>query len=376
MHTERQAVLRHFGFSPRVVERLMEGLARDVPPVCPDPALVVPGNELFVPDWIACCLDARRRGAVPALRDVLFELNFPIAGGVSGTLEYQSLALAGGSGLEDVRKSLTLPGPEWEAPERMRVFMHDTGAGLLPVIHAAARADFVTLVRAIVHRNEPAPVPASMGSSFINGYNNRTRYLRVREALAAGVMKPEARNPQLWKDRLLLLASGPYSGVGADKMGLEPDEWVERSTTLRLHHESCHYVVRRLFPKLKFGLQDELIADFAGLMGATGEFRAKDFLLFMGLERYPEYRPGGRLENYPRECGGDAETLNAAGRLLVEAAESLERFFASWDPLRFIVEKARVLAVLTFLPLEALAAPDASATLRRMLSTSEKERSS
>lgn len=371
MYFKRLAILQQFGFSAETCNRLLTGLSREMPAVCPDPAQTPLGNELFVPGWIACCIDAHRRGAAAALRDMLFELNFPIAAGIGGTPQYQNLALAGSLSLEDVRKDLSVDGPVWTAPEKIRVFMHDCGAGLLPVIHTGTHADFVILLQAIVHRNEPAPVPSSMGSSFINGYCNRGRYLRIREALALGVLAPEARNPQLWKDKLLLLTSGPYSGVAASAFGLNNAAWIERSTALRIHHEACHYINRRLFPKLKFGLQDELIADFAGLMETTGSFRAADFLLFMGLENFPEYRSGGRLENYPRELGGSTEAAQAVRLMLVEAARHLEAFFKSWDSVRYLINKLRVLATLTWLPLEALASPEAPETLERLLVNGE-----
>lgn len=367
MHSQRSAVLQQFGFSGEAAGHILQALARDLPPVCPDPARTPLGNELFVPDWIACCIEAQRRGPVAALQDMLFELNFPIAAGVGATPEYQSLALAGSASLEDVRKTLTTSGPVWSQPDKIRVFMHDCGAGLLPVIHAATHADFSTLLRAIVHRNEPVTVPPSMGSSFINGYCNRARYLRIREALALGVIAPEARDPQLWKDKLLLLTSGPYSGVSAAAMGLEEQEWLARSTSLRIHHEACHYVNRRLFPRLKFGLQDELIADFAGLMETTGSFRADDFLLFMGLERFPDYRAGGRLENYPRELGTTAEGTHAVALMLVKAARHLEAYFSGWDSARYLINKLRVLAALTWLPLEVLAGQEADAALDQIL---------
>jgi hypothetical protein len=367
MPADRRQALASLGFSAGVIDSLIGELSRPLPDACPHPATAALGNELFVPDWIECCLDAHRRGALAALQDRIFELSFPIAGGISGTPEYQSLALAGHRSLEEVRAALAFDGPAWESPASLRVFLHDTGAGLLPVIQAGARADFVTLVRAIGHRNEPVVIPASMGSNFVNGYVNRRRYLRVREALAAGLLAPESRDPQLWKDKFLLLASGPYSGVFAESTGLTPAEWIDRSTLLRLHHESCHYLVRRLFPKLVFGIQDELVADFAGLMAATGGFRAADFLLFMGLERFPEVRAGGRMANYHRKLTADPELGRAVALLLVEAARNLERYFAAWDDARCHRERLHILAVLTYLPLETLAAPHAAAALDKHL---------
>lgn len=367
MDTQRTAVLQHFGFDPSVVEQLVKVLSRELPSAFPNPSQFPLGNELFVPDWINCCMEAKRLGAVVALRNMLFELNFPIAEGISATREYRQTGPACGvEGLEPWKKH-ALGEPTWEAPDRIKIFLHDTGCGLIPVIRAGVHADFATIVRAIMHSNEPVPVASSMGSSFIRGYQNKKRYLRIREALAMGVISPESRDPQLWKDQFILLSSGDYSGVPASSMGLESAAWLELSTRLRLHHESCHYIIRRLYPRLRFGLQDELIADFAGLMEVRGNFRAAEFLLFMGLEKFPAYRSGGRLENYPRELEGGKEMAQAMGRLLVDASEHLESFFATWDPTRFQQEKLRVLAILTWLPLEILASPQSGQVLGEML---------
>lgn len=48
---------------------------------------------------------------------------------------------------------------------------------------------------------------------------------------------------------------------------------------------------------------DELIADYAGIVAAWGRYRADWFLRFVGLEDYPRYREGGRLQNYRRGAG-------------------------------------------------------------------------
>lgn len=368
MSVDTHDALRAFNFPGAVEAWLSAALARDMPAACPKPNDAVLDNELFVPDWITCCLEARRRGSVAALRDMLFELNFPIAAGMSVLPEYLNPAFAAKNGAGEGMFVSKHEGPAWAAPEQMRVFMHESGAGLLPVIHAAAREDFVTLIRALVHRNEPVPVPASMGASFLNGYRNRRRQLLVGEAAERGLLPKESCQPSLWKDRLLLLTQGPYSGVPASAMGCAEAEWLERSTRLRLGHESCHYAVRRLFPRLKFGVQDELVADFAGLMEAGGVFRSGDFLLFMGLEHFPEYRSGGRLENYGKGLGEDPVMRHALGAVLVAAARQVEAFFAGWTLERYTRHKLAAWAALTFVPLEVLASPAATSHLHRHLS--------
>ena len=57
----------------------------------------------------------------------------------------------------------------------------------------------------------------------------------------------------------------------------------------------------------------------------------------------------------------------AMGFLLVEAAKNLEGFFATWDSILFQQEKLRVLAILTWLPLEILASPQSGQVLGEML---------
>lgn len=372
MLSERRRVLEQGGASPDAVERVLPALGRPLPDDCPDPAALPPGSETFVPDWIACAVDAHQRGAVAALRDRVVELNFPIVAGLRHTPDYRRLCLEPDTAAADLPRGRTDGGPAWEAPDRIRLFLHDTGAGLLPVIEAPTRADFLILVRAFGYRNEPVPVPDSMGANFLNGYVNRWRFAAVRDARAAGLLNQEPLDSTLWKDRLLLLSAGAYSGVPAATMELTENEWLDRSRTIRLHHESCHVIVRRLFPTLVFGIQDELVADFAGLMEAAGTFRAHDFLAFMGLENFPTYRTGGRFENYLRRFDDHAEAIQVVQRLLVDAAHAVEAFFARWDSEDFRRDKIRVLAALTFLPLEVLAGPDAAARLSRLLPTTRR----
>lgn len=138
-------------------------------------------------------------------------------------------------------------------------------------------------------------------------------------------------------------------------MGYEDSVWREVSLRIRIEHESTHYVARRLFPRLKFGLQDELIADFTGMMQATGKFSADLFLTFMGLEKYPAYRPGGRFENYQKELRLSPESFLAVGQLMVEAAKQLEQYTAGWSQVHWESQKIRLVALLTKTSLEAIA---------------------
>ena len=351
----RRAILQGFGFAPAVIEMLLAVLCRKVPDASPPWERAHLGNEIFVPDWINAVDEARCHGVLESLRKILFELNFPIAKGIGGTPLYQELATSGSTDINAVQHRLP-EGPVWENAAGFRFFLHESGIGLIPVLLPGGRGDFLTLIRAIIHQGEPHDIPASTGSMFVNGYRNRRRYLMVRHAMASGVLQPEWRDPQLWRDKFIIVSAGPYSGVGHQTFGYSEKEWAEVSLRIRIEHESTHYVARRLFPQLKFGLQDELIADFAGIVQATGKFTANMFLTFMGLENFPAYRAGGRFENYQKELQVSGESLSAVEKLLVESAGHLESAVSGWTEAHWETQKIRLIALLTRSSLEEIAA--------------------
>ena len=121
----------------------------------------------------------------------------------------------------------------------------------------------------------------------------------------------------LYRDRFVIACTTPYSAVSAEGLGLHPDTWERLSLAIRIEHESMHYLTRRVFGSMKSRLLDELIADYAGIVHASGRFRADWALRFLGLEGYPEYRAGGRLEHYR----GDPPLSDGAFRVLCGLAQ-------------------------------------------------------
>ncbi|MEH2229412.1 MAG: hypothetical protein V7K71_07160 [Nostoc sp.] len=104
-------------------------------------------------------------------------------------------------------------------------------------------------------------------------------------------------------------------------------EWLRLSLIIRLEHECCHYFTRRVFGSMRNNVLDELIADYQGIVAANnGRYRADWFLRFVGLEKFPNYQEGGRLENYR----GNPALSDGAFRILQvfvkQAAENLEIF--------------------------------------------------
>jgi hypothetical protein len=133
---------------------------------------------------------------------------------------------------------------------------------------------------------------------------------------------------ELYQDRLVLLSEGFYSNVPAEVMSLSTEEWRRLSLTIRLEHEGTHYLTLRLFSSMRNHLLDELIADYAGIVAACGHYRADWFLRFLGLEDFPRYREGGRLENYRGNPPLSEEAFRVLQALVKAAAENLERRYA------------------------------------------------
>ncbi|MET0399635.1 MAG: hypothetical protein ABW277_22790 [Longimicrobiaceae bacterium] len=289
-------------------------------------------DEPFVAAWAGYAADAERRGVLPVLREHLVQLRFPVRAGISATDAYAAATRRG-----VLPDSDTDPGLALEAPDALRLFLHPTAAGRVPVLVAGSRGDFVALLRALARRNEPDPVPPSMGATAVGGYVNWGRVAELRRRFQAGELDAGGaadwsaafawirERRELYQDRFVLLAPGGYSGVAAAELGMGEEEWLRSSMAIRLEHECAHYFTRRVLGSMRGALHDELIADYAGVVGAAGRFRADWFLRFMGLEEPAAYRPGGRLENYrgkPALSDGAFAVLQA---LVRSAARNLER---------------------------------------------------
>jgi hypothetical protein len=140
------------------------------------------------------------------------------------------------------------------------------------------------------------------------------------------------------------------------------------SLAIRRDHECAHYFTRRLFGSMRNNVLDELIADYTGLVGATGGFRADWFLRFIGLEEFPRYRAGARLDIYrgqPPLSDGAFRVLHA---LVKAAAENLERFDAGLPAgARTPQGKGLLISALASQRLEDLAAPGAEEILSQTL---------
>ncbi len=334
-------------------------------------------DEPHVLAWESYAAQAMEQGAVAVLRDKFVQLRFPVEEGISQTEVYR---LATKRGRFEAAERYA-DGVVFAEPGSVTVGVYSTIAGRVPVILAGQRADFEALVRAFSSRNEPEPVPASMGACIVTGFNNwdRVRSYRRNWERALGREASEEEwqqefreavipNKRLYQDRFIILSSGYYSDCSAESLGADAEGWQARSIAIRREHEFTHYFTHRVFSQMRNHLHDEVIADFVGLARATGAYDEVLAARFFGLESYPEYRAGGRFENYL----GSPPVSPAASKVLQcvvhRSIQNLGAFargrLEQLTDLNYLCELVFVLA---HLGLDALAATDAVSVIEARL---------
>lgn len=273
-----------------------------------------PREEDFARDWEL--LISRHTGAPwELLRDMFVELCFPVRDGQSKSPEFLAALKSGVSPLD--HQGAWTP----EMPDGIRAYLHPTPVGRLPVIECQDDNDFICLLQSILYRCEPHLVPAARGAAIIKNYNNWARIKMHRGGSLSGI--PE--DPALYRDYIALLSHRYYSGVAPEVFGLESAQWRELSFILRREHEVSHYMTQRFYHSSKNEIHDETIADFMGLTAAFGEYDPAKFLTFLGLENYPDYRLGGRLEIY---LSTEVEGFSSLCETLINAAHNIAAYFS------------------------------------------------
>ena len=198
-----------------------------------------------------------------------------------------------------------------------------TPAGPVRVITLQQRADFELFLQIMAHRCEPVAIHPTQGASILDGVANwrniethREEY--IRETVAKGEQPDwdaefrrfisDKRN---YLDALIILSTGPYSGIPAAEMNLEEKAWLSLSYTIRKSHECTHFLCRRLYREKIDPIWDELVADAVGLYAAFGSCDPNTAELFLGI-RNGVYRDG-RLQIYagPEEREALARRIHA-----------------------------------------------------------------
>lgn len=304
-----------------------------------DPAIFAAWSKLPPPDeghvavWRRWAEEAGGPGIFAVLERHLPQLRFPIREGLSQEADYRAAVLQG----TDPGGLAAATGLGLEEPGAIEIELYPSAAGTIPLLIVRRRPEFVALVHALGKKNEPVPIPDSMGALMIAGYNNWHRVGELRreweEQDPGQREQPTWREafaklktrPELYQDRFILLSDGPYSAVPAAELGLADEEWRRKSLIIRRDHECAHYATRRLFGSMKNHLHDELIADYAGIVAAEGHFRADWFLRFVGLDGESP-RPGARALIYRCEPPLSEEAFEVFCRYVKSAARQVETF--------------------------------------------------
>jgi len=363
----RVAVLEACGAAPGLVDSLLAYGEPLPPPDHRPPVLPLP-DEPHIAAWLTYEEEAARLGAVPALRQHFAQLRFPVREGMSRHDAYGRATRRGQSEAADPFE----PGLQLREPDGVTVLVHQTMGGRVPVVVAAAREDFEALIQAFTERNEPVPVPASMGACLVRGLNNWSRIADYRrrweaeqgtedEAAWAEEFKRLIPQKPLYQDRLVILSRGPYSAVAATDIGVDQAAWVDRSLIIRREHEFTHYFTYRCLGTIRDHALDEIVADFVGVLHAFGRYESAMARRFLGLEAYPTHRPDGRLENYRGALSRDA--MSVVRCLAHRATGQLQRVAEALGPRPDdLPAMGRLTLALAALSLEELAS-DAAITL-------------
>lgn len=184
---------------------------------------------------------------------------------------------------------------DFASPEGVRLEIYPSFAGEIPVICLSDTGDFEALVTNTVYKGIRPPTISKTGASF--AYGKTTRFI--------------------------MLSEKPYSNVPAGELGLEAQDWGERSMILRRSHECTHYYTKQHFGISENLLHDEIMADFMGIFRAFGFYKAEWFLRFMGIIK----GSGDRLVHYT--TGLSENVCRAVSLAAVSASENLEKWSKS-----------------------------------------------
>ncbi|KAB7725706.1 hypothetical protein F5984_25640 [Rudanella paleaurantiibacter] len=258
--------------------------------------------------------------------------------------------------------------------EALRLTLHESLAGPVPVLTVPDDADFVRLVQCLLHKNNPVTVPSSMGALLVNGVNNweRIRGLKTEWESTEQVgswneqfTRHVLPDRSLYKDKLIILSTKPYSNVSAEQVGVDPDQWASYSLAIRLEHECTHLYTLNRFGSASNNLHDELVADYMGICKAAGHFRKEWMLAFMGLENYPVYRKGARLENYVGNAQLSTESFGQLTGLIKRAIDTIDHFDTHAGEMRSDQDGACRMDALCLTDLAVLASANGTEQLRQ-----------
>ncbi|HCB64202.1 MAG TPA: hypothetical protein DEP20_02390 [Fusobacteria bacterium] len=328
---KRESILRNYGAKGDAVDQLLEYTRNHFH----HNKFTQLEDEDFAKVW------KNYRSDFSFLREKIVEFNFPIEEGMSQNDDYIA-AQETGRVAEKYRRS---KGIDLKSIEISSVL---TPGGNMPLIILRDRSEFERVIQCFSYNNEPGKVPKSMGASTYAGYSNWDRILSYKEewTMATGGNEFEwakefeklKNNKRLFKDSFIVLSNGPYSAVPSGDVGMGESEWKRVSLDIRKFHETTHYFTKRILGSMNNNIIDEIFCDYVGVAKATGKYNVDWALRFLGLENYPKYRKGGRLENYASVDSEDAKKILKV--LVFDAVNNMAKL-PSMDEYKLIYELSR-----------------------------------
>lgn len=295
-------------------------------------------DEPYITAWEGYQMESIKNGAFEVLKKCYPQLNFPVADGVNKTQAYIDAVLRGKTEHLNLSDNLIL-----NNPEGTEISIYASIAGQVPILKILDNQDFIMIIQCLLHKNNPAFVPLSMGACLVNGINNWDRLHTVKNNWL--VHNPNGNwndefsknvlpNPFLFKDKIVILSTKPYSNVPANSLGLSEDVWKNYSYSIRLEHECTHLYTLKKYGFASNNLHDELIADYIGISKTIGSYNKKWMLTFMGLEDYPKYRKGARLENYLGNSDLSFDNFEKLTEIIKNAIENIAHFDAQFGKIK------------------------------------------
>lgn len=286
-------------------------------------------NDEFIKTWQNYEQESQRTGSFNTLKKYLVQLQFPVKKDISKTEDYKNVTLRGkqkqSEGFLELNKPDEIVFELYESPM----------AGKVPIIVVPDNKDFNTVICALVNKNEPKTLPNSMGALFINGINNWDRIHNLKsnwlkenpfgnwnQAFKNEILP----NPHLYKDKLIILSQKGYSGIKNEQLKISLGQWKTSSLTIRREHELAHLFTLQYYGCMANNIHDEIIADYAGISKVLGQFNKNWFLHFMGLEDYPKYRVGARLQNYQAPVQLSKEAFDGLKVLVRNISDTISGF--------------------------------------------------
>lgn len=231
--------------------------------------------------------------------------------GVSGTGVYSDIVRYGKlpPEIDEKIKNEGLSG--FKCSEKDRLFSENTPAGMVDILFLQERSDFERFVQVMVYSCEPAAVASKIESAEILGVTNwRKIENHMNDYLSNGgsnlswrdELRKFTNNKKNYQDTILVIGSGGYCGLTAEEAGFEKDTWEEISVKIKIYSSCARYIVRKLFSDYKDIIWEEMLADCAGLLYATGRYDVSLAKKFFGVSG-KGYDRRGKLINFK----GDSE---------------------------------------------------------------------